>query len=140
MRFWDSSALVPLLIQETTTNRMRQCLSLDAGLVVWWATEVECCAALARVERLQGLSPSDLRGAVRSLDQLKRAWHEVQPQTAVRQTARRLLSSHPLRAADALQLAAAIVAAEHRPAELEFVCLDERLAEAARREGFTLSA
>jgi predicted nucleic acid-binding protein len=60
----------------------------------------------------------------------------VQPVTAVRTTAIRLLRVHPLRAADALQLAAAIVAAEDHPATLQLVTLDERLAQAAEREGF----
>jgi predicted nucleic acid-binding protein len=45
---------------------------------------------------------------------------------------------HPLRAADALQLAAAVVAAEGIPASLSIVTLDERLAAAARREGFVV--
>jgi hypothetical protein len=43
---------------------------------------------------------------------------------------------HPLRAADSLQLAAAIIAAEREPTTLEFVSLDDRLGEAASREGF----
>jgi hypothetical protein len=45
---------------------------------------------------------------------------------------------HPLRAADALQLAAAYAAAEQRPASLDMVTLDERLAIAARNEGFVV--
>jgi hypothetical protein len=48
----------------------------------------------------------------------------------------RLLRVHPLRAADSLQLAAAVVASEGDPGELPFVCLDEKLAQAASREGF----
>ena len=46
--------------------------------------------------------------------------------------------SVPLRAADALQLAAAFAAAERRPASLEIVTLDDRLANAARKEGFAV--
>ncbi|MEO8714683.1 MAG: hypothetical protein ABI369_06695 [Acetobacteraceae bacterium] len=45
---------------------------------------------------------------------------------------------HPLRAADALQLSAAFIAAERRPASLQVVTLDERLADAMRKEGFAL--
>ena len=45
---------------------------------------------------------------------------------------------HPLRAADALQLAAAFVAAERGPSSLQVVTLDERLADAMRKEGFVL--
>ena len=54
----------------------------------------------------------------------------------VRNIAQRLLRTHPLHSADSIQLAAAIVAAELEPASLEFVCLDDRLSEAAMREGF----
>jgi len=46
-----------------------------------------------------------------------------------------LLRIHPLRAADSLQLAAALTVAEQEPSSLSFVCLDQRLAEAAIREG-----
>jgi hypothetical protein len=35
-----------------------------------------------------------------------------------------------------LQLAAAFIAAERRPPSLEVVTLDDRLADAARKEGF----
>jgi uncharacterized protein len=50
----------------------------------------------------------------------------------------RFLRVHPLRTSDALQLAAAFVAAERRPSSLEVVTLDDRLAAAARKEGFLL--
>ena len=61
---------------------------------------------------------------------------EVQPSERVRSTAQRALRVHALRAADALQLAAAIVAAGEDRASLVVVCLDQRLTLAARREGF----
>ena len=64
------------------------------------------------------------------------SWQEVVPSGAVRNVAQRLLRVHPLRAADALQLAAATIASEREPASLEFVSLDERLNVAAQREGF----
>lgn len=72
------------------------------------------------------------------LKQLADSWHEIEPSELVRESAVRFLRVHPLRAADALQLAAAFTAAEHRPASLQVVTLDERLAEAARKEGFAL--
>ena len=67
---------------------------------------------------------------------LPRNWAEIAPSARLRQTAERLLRVHPLRAADALQLAAAIVAADGDPETMAFMTLDERLALAARREGF----
>ena len=78
----------------------------------------------------------DLTVALGSLADAAEAWHEVQPVPVVRQTAMRLLLVHDLRAGDALQLAAALTAAEGQPVALEFVTLDDRLGRAALREGF----
>ena len=72
------------------------------------------------------------------LKQLTSGWHEVDPSDAIREAAVRFLRVHPLRAADAVQLAAAFIAAERRPSSLEVVTLDDRLASAARKEGFVL--
>lgn len=108
----------------------------DSDMAVWWATRVECVSALVRQERAGGLAQGDVALAVDRLDALNVGWHEVQPTERLREHAVRILRTHPLRAADGLQLAAALVAAEGDPAGLGFVCLDDRLAEAGRREGF----
>ena len=97
---------------------------------------MECVSALARLEREGSLTPASMTRALQRLDGLANAWREVQPVTAVRQMAIRLLRVHPLQTADALQLGAAIVAAEDHPATMPIVTLDERLAQAAEREGF----
>jgi predicted nucleic acid-binding protein len=64
------------------------------------------------------------------------AWTEIEPSVVVREQAARVLLLHPLRAADALQLAAAIVWANGQASGHEFVCLDHRLRDAAQRERF----
>lgn len=101
---------------------------------------MECDSAVARLEREGRLRPRGAQAALRRLDLLCADWQEVQPLDALRETARRLLRVHDLRAADALQLAAALAASEQRPATLPFVCLDERLARAAELEGFPVVA
>jgi predicted nucleic acid-binding protein len=136
MRFWDASAIVPLLLSETAAGRMLEHLETDPEMLVWWGTPVECTSALARREREGALAPAGVTEAAERLRRLAVAWQEVLPVDPVRTTAQRLLRVHPLRAADALQLAAAVVASEHDAASLPFVCLDDRLAEAAAREGF----
>ncbi len=136
MKFWDASAIVPLLVSEPTSSRLLDLLEEDPVVVVWWGAPVECASAIARREREAALSVADASAALDRLRSLVVGWNEVQPVDPVRGTAQRLLRVHPLRAADSLQLAAAILAAEHEPATLEFVCLDERLNEAASREGF----
>jgi len=138
LRFWDASALVPLLVTEPPRDALLALLDRDPIMVVWWGTPVECASALARRERDGALPPSDATAAFDRLRQLVRGWQEVLPSDSVRRVALRLLRVHPLRAAGSLQLAAALVAAEHEPATLEFVSLDDRLNDAASREGFPL--
>jgi predicted nucleic acid-binding protein len=140
LRFWDSSAIIPLTVTEASTDAMRAVAEEDPVMCVWWGTEVECVSALARLDREGALSEGAITVALERLDLLAEGWNEVQPVAALRTVARRLLRVHPLRAADALQLAAAVVAAEGQPASLGIVTLDERLAAAARREGFTVEA
>jgi predicted nucleic acid-binding protein len=119
---------------------MRALAEEDPVMCVWWATETECVSALARLEREGALTDTAIGDALERLDNLAQAWNEVQPVMAVRGIARRLLRVHALRAADALQLAAAVILAEGVPASLDIVTLDERLAAAARREGFAVRA
>ena len=78
------------------------------------------------------------QSASRRLSQLADGWHEIEPGENVREAAKRFLRVHPLRAAGAWQLAAVFVAAEGRPSSLELVTLDERLTDAASKEGFVL--
>ncbi len=139
MRFWDTSALVPLLLAEEASVECQRLYREDPLCVVWWGTEVECVSAVARLEREGALSAAQASATLRRLDDLAGRWQEVQPVAMVRTTARRLLRVHPLRAADALQLAAALVASEGDPASLPFVSGDARLRDAATREGFVLA-
>jgi predicted nucleic acid-binding protein len=136
MRFWDSSALVPFLIAETSSDDVRRILGEDRSLVVWWGTSVECSAAIARAEREGRIEPAELEGATRDLDRLRADWSEVDAIPPVRRVAERLTRTHPLRACDALQLSAALAASEGSPSTLPFVTLDNRIAAAAMREGF----
>ena len=136
MRFWDSSALVPLVLDEPSSDEVRRLMREDGEVVVWMLTSVELLSAVARLERSsQGLD--DLFGGARrdALDRVRRC-HPVTQVEAVRQRAERLVSVHALTAADALQLAAALVVSREQPETLEFVTLDKVLARAARLEGF----
>lgn len=138
MRYWDSSAIVPLLVDEPSSAAVAREYEDDPEAFVWWATAVECVSALARLEREGSLSRAGMTEALTRLDALVRAWREIQPTEPVRRTAVRLLRVHPLRAADAIQLSAARVAAEDQPHTLPFVTLDVALAQAAEREGFAV--
>ena len=121
---------------ERRSEALSQLLREDPATAVWWATPVECGSALARLEREQRLNEAGSRAAWQRMVEAGRSWTEVPPIDRVREQALRVLQLHPLRAADALQLAAAIVLADFEPKALPFVTLDETLATAARREGF----
>jgi predicted nucleic acid-binding protein len=134
LRFWDASALVPLCLAQPRSEVMRSLLQEDPDIVVWWGSVVECWSAFARAVREGRISLQVELQARAELEALREAWDEIQPVEDVRDVAGRLLRIHALRAADALQLAAAIVWAGGR--QTGFVCLDDRLREVARLEGF----
>jgi predicted nucleic acid-binding protein len=138
MKFWDSSALVPLFAAERRTKAVQALYTRDSEVVVWWGTPVECASAIARLERDGALSAADAAESFSRLDGFAPSWMQVDPSDEIRESARRFLRVHPLRAADALQLAAALVAAERRPPTLTLVTCDDRLREAAAKEGFLI--
>lgn len=136
--FWDTSALIPLLLPEPRSAVLTETAASDRELTVWWGTPVECLSATYRRHREVPLPAPLLTAALARLRAFVEDADTVAPTDEVRRRAGRLVAAHPLRAADALQLAAALVWCEEQPAGEAFVCLDERLREAARREGFTL--
>jgi uncharacterized protein len=125
-------------VDEPTTDAVRAVLEESPTMLVWWATELECVSAIARLERQGDLASDATLVALQRLEALAGGWHEVQPVESVRRAAKRALRVHSLRTADALQLAAATVGAEGQPASLEVVSLDDRLSDAARGEGFAV--
>ena len=138
MRFWDTSALVPLVVAEPESARAQRWLREDATVVVWTLARVELCSALARRRRAEPKAIRTLATARREVFAAWERWTEVTAVDVVRRHAERLVETHPLRAADALQLAAALVAAEELPGSLTFVTFDRQQADAAEREGFSV--
>jgi hypothetical protein len=138
MKFWDASAILPLCLSEPASPLVRRIAEEDGVIVAWWGTPVECFSAFARLRREKVLDADGEDRARGLVSYLAAAWAEIQPGTMVREGAGRVLRLHPLRAADALQLAAALVWAQGRAEILDFVCLDYRLRDAARLEGFRI--
>lgn len=138
MRYWDSSAILALALAEPTGSVVRSLLDSDADIVTWWATRVECASGIARQERDEALDASTIALARRRVDGFASSWREVVPSDDVRDQALSLLAKHRLRAADALQLAAAILAAAGDRTSTAFVALDMRLRDAAAAEGFDI--
>lgn len=140
MRFWDTSAVVPLLVEEPRTATTAALFADDRDFALWWATPVECASGLTRLVREKRLDEDGLDLAIARLDALLERGVTIEPCGTIRAEARRLLRVHPLRAADALQLAAAIELRGSPTLRQQFVTYDERLALAARREGFSVNA
>lgn len=137
MRFWDTSAIVPLILGETAADVVATA-EQESPMCVWWGTIVESASAIARRERAGALSDRQAAECFSRLDELAASWMEVPPSDALRESAQRLLRVHALRAADSLQLAAALTTVGKDVRSSAFVCLDERLRQAAGREGFQL--
>ena len=108
-------------------------------MTVWWACRLECSSALNRLRRDGSLDEAGLSRALRDLGTLADGWFEMQPTEELRARAMRLLRVHPLRAADAAQLAAALMATSENPSQLQFVTSDDRLRESAEKEGFIVA-
>jgi predicted nucleic acid-binding protein len=138
MKFWDSSALIPLFVDEAHSDCVKPIFEGDKSVAAWWATPVECCSSFARLVRENRISITEDEEIRKELDIMANCWGEIDPTQESRTIARRLLMRHPLRAADSMQLAAALVWADNQPEGFEFVCLDKRLRDAARSEGFAV--
>ena len=136
--FWDSSALVAALLDEPRPRQLIDAFHADPVPVIWWGTPLECHAAVVRAVREKRISREEATEAAERLREARTQVREVAPLEAVRTRAMRLVSAHPLRTADSLQLAASLIWCEEQPASETFVSLDQRLRDAARREGFTL--
>ncbi len=136
MKFWDSSAIVPLIIQEEQSKICENLLKEDSQILVWTYTATEVLSALFRKYREGKLSDQELLIPQEKLNQLESSWSEVLPKESIKLRAHRLLATHSLRSADALQLAAALVAFRDQPEEKHFITFDQNLVKAARQEGF----
>jgi len=139
MIFWDSSAITPLLVTEADSDLREDQLRQDPASVVWYGTIAEIESALNRRRRDGSLSRDAEKNARGRLELLEHSWIEVQPTVTVRERAIRLLRTHPLRAADAFQLAAGLVICEEKTRGFRFFTADQRLSEAAEAEGFSVA-
>lgn len=138
MAFWDATAIVPLCCSQSATTRGRRLLREVKRMVVWWGTPIEARSAFARLVRDGSLTDAERIKAIRLLEQLRQSWDEIQPSERVRTLAEDLPDRLGVRAADAVQLAAALVWCRERPDRRPFVCYDERLSRAAANVGFVV--
>lgn len=138
MRYWDSSALVPLHVQQPHSRAVRDLFLGDSDVMTWVLSDLEIRSALCRLSWDGAMSTEQMADAISRFDAMWKTVSVVAMVEPAKTRAKRVLLAHPLRATGAMQLGAALTAAYDEPANLEFVTLDERLREAARREGFAV--
>ncbi len=138
MKYWDASALVPVLVSERGWSDAREWLSQDPQIITWLWTRTEITSAIERRTRDGLLSRLQRREVLARLDALAGRWDEVTDALAVRSRANKLLARQPIRAADAGQLGAALLVQGQLGGPLEFVCFNSRLALAAELEGLVI--
>jgi predicted nucleic acid-binding protein len=139
MAFWDTSALVPLCVQQPASRVFRRLVAEHRRIVVWWGTPVEIRSALARLQREKAVTLDGLVQTLERFNLLRRSWTEVLPTDRLRDLAEVLPGRHGVRAPDAFQLAAALVWCNEKPRRRPFVCLDRKLAASAEAVGFSVS-
>lgn len=133
--YWDASPIIALLVGEPAATRYRR--FENERIVTWWGTSLECISAIARRQR-EGAAAAIVAESYRRLQAMRDGWQEVHASESLHRTAVRLLKTHPLRAGDALQLGAALVASNFEAHSARFLTEDARLKQAAEQEGFVV--
>jgi predicted nucleic acid-binding protein len=133
--FWDASALVPLCAGQKNTPQLTA-LSYQYRVVVWWSTQVEIAAALARLARMKLLDPDQLREARALATRLTDSWFPVAPSDALLSRALGIVERYDLRSGDSLQLAAALEWCGDNSSGRVFLAADKKLRNAALLSGF----
>lgn len=135
MKFWDTSALIPLMLEEPKTGVMRRLLADDPHILTSAFTVIEIASAIWRRRHAGELSIAAHHDADRQFADLSNVWTELPVSTDVIQATLSVLSRHPLRAGDAVQLGTAMVASGDAR-DIAIVTLDKAFIAAARSEGF----
>ncbi len=136
--FWDTSAIVPLCVQQDTSQDFRSLWRKTSRVIVWWGTTIEVRSAVSRLYQQKFIDAKGLQYALARFDVMRRKWAEIVPSEKMREIAEMLPDAYGLRALDSCQLAAALVWCNEKPNGRLFVCDDPKLSEAARKSGFSV--
>lgn len=130
--------MVPLIVTQPASEVVGGLLQKDGDVAAWWGTWTECAVVISRLKREGRLDEEAEEESRVALDRLAENWSEVRPVNELRLMAVLISEDYPLKAADCLQLAAALRWCEGDTSGSGFVCLDERLRRAAFDEGFDI--
>jgi len=123
-------------VREAASAKVEPLLQRDPEMAFWWGSPLGWWESLLAAQRQGRISAAGLQQARGVLDHLRTGAFEVQPTEELRARALRLLAVHPLRAAEAVELAAALIWCRERPHGAGFVSLHPPLRLAAALEGF----
>jgi predicted nucleic acid-binding protein len=137
--FWDASALVHVCVPGQISRSAKE-LVRTVPAVTWWATPVELRSALGRLHREGAISAAAFQASWRRMSGLLSGCTIVPPSHAVLELALAQLDRFPLKAGDALQLAAALVWSRQRPRGRLLICNDKQLLSAATAAGFEVKS
>ena len=136
--FFDSSAIIPVLLQQPFSARARQLLRKYQKPVLAWTTPIEVQSALSRLYREGYLNDKGYHTSMDRFLHIEDNRLEVLPTEKLRGLAREVLRNYDLRAADAIQLASALLWCNEKPKGKPFLTFDARLADAAAKAGFVV--
>ncbi len=136
--FWDTSAIVPTLVFQTSSKSASALLRKHKKLVLAWITRIEIYSAICRLARQGILDNKNYTIAVDRFTRIEKNRIEVFPTETLRALSIDLLQQYELRAADAMQLASALIWCNEKPSKKTFITFDEQLALAAAQVGFVV--
>lgn len=136
--FWDTSALIPVFFKEDSSKILSNLFVERVENVIWDLTPIEIFSALCRRQRQKEISTEEFDRAWRAWQLIESKVYQVRSYESVKDRAVRILRIHPLKAADAMQLAAALVSTKEISQGHYFFTLDRSLCEAANKEGFSV--
>jgi uncharacterized protein len=136
--FFDASAVVPLCLAQTSSPMARRHYRTFSRQVVAPTTLIEVASAVYRAVRLGLLAPTGVKRAMERLGQLDKRWTEIELTVGSRNLGVEMIAHYDLRAADAIQLASALIWCKEQPRNRPFVCFDHSLSAAASAAGFDI--
>jgi predicted nucleic acid-binding protein len=136
--YLDTSALVKLYIDEAESTAVKQRVEVARIVSTSRVAYVEARAGIARKFREAELSKTEYKHMIEDLEEDWQSYFIVEVSESITKLAGQLVHRNPLRGFDAIHLASALFLKNRTHLELSFACVDERLKDAARREGLTI--
>ncbi len=137
--YLDTSALVKRYYRELGTKIVQELIINSSIIVVSKIAYAEIISALMRKRREGMLSMDDYQ---RVLAGFKNDWSNfyvvIELTDDIINRTEGLIENYPLRGFDAIHLASALVFQDELNMDLTFICSDNRLLEAARRENLQI--